>query len=81
MRLAGGPAACMNYQFTLTSQAWYDDPQQPERRPLAQTKHDAFVTSASYREYASENLAITGSDDGWSPVRQLLICNLWTNLI
>ena len=46
-----GPAACMNHQFTVTSQAWGGDPQQPELRSLPQTKYDAFMTSAYYIEF------------------------------
>ena len=53
-RLAHGPTTCMSYQFTETSQAWGGDPQQPEHHPLAQTKHDAFVTSAYYPEWQSK---------------------------
>ena len=44
------PAACMKHQFTVTSQTWGGDPQQPERRPVAQMKYDAFMTLAYYRE-------------------------------
>ena len=50
MVLARSPTACMNHQFTVASQAWSGDPQQPEHRWLAQIKYDAFVTSAHYRE-------------------------------
>ena len=50
MGLACGPAASMNHQLTMTTQAWGGDPQQPEHCPLAQTKYDAFVTSANHRE-------------------------------
>ena len=31
------------------SQPWYGDPQHPMHHPLAQTKYDAFATSAYYR--------------------------------
>ena len=48
IELARGPAAGMNHQFTVASQAWSGDLQQPEHRPLAQIKYDAFVTSAHY---------------------------------
>ena len=46
MGLALGPATCMNHQFTVATQAWGGDAQQPERRPLVQSKYDAFVTLA-----------------------------------
>ena len=47
---ARGTTACMNHQFTVASQAWGGDPQQPERHPLAQTKYDTFVMSAHCQE-------------------------------
>ena len=46
MGLARGPAACMNHQFTVISQVLGWDSQQPQRRPLVQTKYDTFMTSA-----------------------------------
>ena len=46
MELARGPAACMDHQFAVTTQAWCGDPQQRESRPLAQTKYDTFATLA-----------------------------------
>ena len=49
IRLAHGPAACMNHQFTMASQAWGGDPQL--HLPLAQMKYEAFVTPAHYREF------------------------------
>ena len=50
MGVARSPAACMNHQFSMATQAWCGDPQQPERHPLAQTTYDVFVTLAYYRE-------------------------------
>ena len=46
-----GPAAWMNHQFTVASQAWGGDPQQPEHRPLAQIKYDTFMMWAHNQEY------------------------------
>ena len=46
IKLLRSPAACMDPQFTVATQAWDGDPQQPEHRPLAQTKNDSFVTLA-----------------------------------
>ena len=51
MGLAHVPTACMNHQFTVTIEAWGGDPQQPERRPLARTKFDAFITSVYYWQF------------------------------
>ena len=48
--LVRGPAASMNHQFTVTTQAWGDDPKQPQRHPSAQTKYDAFMTFAYHWE-------------------------------
>ena len=45
-RLVCGPAACMNHQFTVASQAWWGGDPHSEHRWLIQIKYDAFVTSA-----------------------------------
>ena len=58
MGLARCPAAGMNHQFTMASQAWGGDPQLPEHRWLAQIKCDTFMTSAHYRELISIDLDI-----------------------
>ena len=50
MYAAGLIGLACGYQFTVTSQAWGGDPQQPERHSLTQTKYDDFVTSAYYWE-------------------------------
>ena len=50
MELARGPAACMNHQFIVASQAGSGDPQLSEHRPLAEIKYDTFMTSAHYLE-------------------------------
>ena len=59
MGLALGPATCMNHQFTVATQAWGGDAQQPERRPLVQSKYDAFVTLAYNREYSTSHEVCT----------------------
>ena len=61
-----GPATCMNHQFTVATQAWCGDPQQPERHSLAQTKYDVFVTLTYYRELPeltalSDQMSTTGA--------------------
>ena len=43
MGLAWGHATYMNQELAVISQAWWGDAQQPGRRPVAQTKYDAFV--------------------------------------
>ena len=54
MGLVSGPTAYMDHQLSVTSQAWGGDPQQPERRPLDQTKYDAFMTWAYYRQLITQ---------------------------
>ena len=42
--------------FSVTTQAWGSDPQQPDRRSLTQTEYDACMTSAYYSEPQIVNL-------------------------
>ena len=56
MGLERGPAACMNYQFTVASQPWRGDLHLPEHRPLAQIKCDAFLCRLTNKD--SQNFKV-----------------------